>query len=205
MYGTVAHLTATPGKRHLIARLMDASDLPLTPGWIGSYVYEIDDEPDHAILVALFDDSHSYHANAASREQDERYLAMRALLTNDPVWNDGEMRPYMSFRDPTPGARPYGSVARFTVAGKRGAVLRDHMDASSVAWDSIGGLLAGYSLLADKDAGLLFLISIFESPESYRLNSESPEQHQRYVQWRSLFSGEPEWYNGYVTSYLRFR
>jgi heme-degrading monooxygenase HmoA len=204
MYGTVAHLTAAPGKRHLIGRLMDARAVPFAPGWIGSYLYEVDDQPDQAILVVLFDDRQSYHAGAASKEEDEHYLAMRALLTKNPVWNDGEVLPYMSFREPTPGCRPYGSVGRFTVAGKRGAVLRDHMDAQSIAWDSIRGLLAGGSLLTDKDPGLVFLISIFDSAESYRANSESPAQHQRYLQWRSLCTRDPDWYNGYVTPHLRF-
>jgi hypothetical protein len=64
---------------------------------------------------------------------------------------------YMSFREPTPGSRPYGSVAHFTVGGKRGAVLQELMDSSSVARDAVPGLLAGYSLLADKDPGMVFL------------------------------------------------
>jgi hypothetical protein len=204
MYGTVAHLTATPGKRHLIGGLMDARDAPPAAGWIGSYLYEVDDEPDHAILVALFDDRQSYHANAASKEQDERDLALRAVLASDPVWHDGEMLPYMSFRSPTPGSRPYGAVGHFAVAGQRGVVLRDHIHASDVAWDSVAGLLAGYTLLAEKDQGLMLLVAIFDSPASYRANSESADQHQHYLQWRSLMTCDPDWYNGYVTAYLRF-
>ncbi|HET9199542.1 MAG TPA: hypothetical protein VFO84_01015, partial [Dehalococcoidia bacterium] len=73
-----------------------------------------------------------------------------------------------------------------------------------VAWDSIPGLLAGYSLLAEKDPGQVFLVAIFDSPETYRTNSESPGQHQRYLEWRSLLTRDPDWYNGYVTPYLRF-
>jgi hypothetical protein len=203
MYGTVAHLTAKPGQRHLIGGLIARAG-PLAQGWIGSYLYEVDDEPEHAILVALFDDRQSYHAHAASREQDDRYQAMRALLTKDPEWNDGEMLPYMSFREPTPGSRPFGSVGRFTVTGNRGTILRDHMSAADVAWDSVDGLLAGYSMLAERDPGLVFLISVFDSAQSYRANAESPGQHERYLQWRSLLTRDPEWYDGYVTPYLRF-
>jgi len=33
----------------------------------------------------------TYHANAASPEQHARYLRLRALLTAEPEWHDGEV------------------------------------------------------------------------------------------------------------------
>jgi hypothetical protein len=50
----------------------------------------------------------------------------------------------------------------------------------------------------------MLLVTIFDSAETYRANSESPEQHRRFLEWRSLLTRDPDWYNGYVTPHLRF-
>lgn len=91
MYGTVARMTADPGSRQA---LMDYSqqvvDEPI-PGLIASYVYQMDSNPDEYYLAVLFESRESYHANAQSPEQNERYEQLRALLSADPEWHDGEV------------------------------------------------------------------------------------------------------------------
>jgi hypothetical protein len=42
-------------------------------------------------LVVCFKDRASYVANAQSPAQHARYEQMRALLTADPEWHDGEI------------------------------------------------------------------------------------------------------------------
>jgi hypothetical protein len=42
------------------------------------------------VIVAVFDDRDTYFKNADDPAQDERYQRMRALLSEDPTWTDGE-------------------------------------------------------------------------------------------------------------------
>ena len=42
------------------------------------------------IGVAVFEDKASYEANADDPEQDKWFGSLRALLTEDPEWEDGE-------------------------------------------------------------------------------------------------------------------
>ncbi|MCX2726790.1 hypothetical protein OO015_04680 [Thermomicrobium sp. 4228-Ro] len=41
--------------------------------------------------MATFDDRESYRRNADDPEQDRWYRALRALLSEDPYWEDGEV------------------------------------------------------------------------------------------------------------------
>lgn len=40
-------------------------------------------------LVGVFESREAYRANAASPEQHQRFLQLRALLEADPEWHDG--------------------------------------------------------------------------------------------------------------------
>ena len=43
------------------------------------------------VIVVVFENKEAYRANADSPEQDARYQKLRALLEDDPEWNDGEI------------------------------------------------------------------------------------------------------------------
>ena len=91
MYGTVAKLQIRPGAEAELMALAQDYAAQTVPGYIGEYVYRLDNEPDTYIMAVMFNDRASYAANAASPEQHDRYLRFRALLTRDPEWQDGEI------------------------------------------------------------------------------------------------------------------
>jgi hypothetical protein len=92
MYGTIARVHPIPGREaDLVAQGEQYRDLAV-PGFRASYVFRPDRDPydrPTVFLVALFDDEASYRANADDPAQHQRYLAMRALLADDPDWMDG--------------------------------------------------------------------------------------------------------------------
>jgi hypothetical protein len=40
------------------------------------------------------------------------------------------------------------------------------------------------------------LAVVFDSKEAYEANANSPEQHQRYLEYRDLLAADPEWHDG---------
>ena len=89
MYGTVARMQVKPGaKDQLTQQLHDFEALHI-PGFIASYLYQMDTDPNDYYMAVIFETKESYVANAQSPEQDARYGQMRALLTSDPEWHDG--------------------------------------------------------------------------------------------------------------------
>lgn len=52
--------------------------------------------PNEFYLVAVFESRAAYQTNAASPEQHQRFLELRALLTADPEWHDGEIVDWMN-------------------------------------------------------------------------------------------------------------
>lgn len=89
MYGTIAKVTAQPDKIEALRAL--AAQLALAPGQIARYVYRMDANPQEYMLVAVFESRAAYQANATSPEQHERFMELRALLTADPEWHDGDI------------------------------------------------------------------------------------------------------------------
>ena len=93
MYGTIARIRPQPGK---IAELQALNDewnrhrRPKIQGVVGDYLFRPENRLDELIMVAIFADKASYVANAQDPEQDEWYQRFRALLEDDPVWEDGE-------------------------------------------------------------------------------------------------------------------
>ncbi len=92
MYGSIARLHPQPGRyEELVAYGEHFSEFQV-PGFLASYLFKPDQDPygkETAFLVAVFADAASYRANADSPEQHQRYLALRALLVDDPDWMDG--------------------------------------------------------------------------------------------------------------------
>jgi len=89
MYGTVAKMDVLPGKRDELKALID-SQMAETPvaGYIKSYGLR-ENGSDTLWVFVMFEDKASYMANADDPAQNERYMAMRALLASDPEWHDG--------------------------------------------------------------------------------------------------------------------
>ncbi len=94
MYGTVARLKVKPGMEAemvAFASTWKTGRRANVKGVIGGYVYQLDNDPGMMILTVVFEDKASYHANAQDPAQDKDYQRLRALLTEDPIWDDGEV------------------------------------------------------------------------------------------------------------------
>jgi quinol monooxygenase YgiN len=88
MYGTIARMKVKKGALEELRKMETGRQ---ADGVMGSLVFQSDGEADELWMVAIFRDKESYFANADSPEQDEEYNRLRALLTADPEWHDGEI------------------------------------------------------------------------------------------------------------------
>lgn len=89
MYGTVARMHLKPGMEAQLKQQMEGFAALKIPGFIHSYFYRMDDDPNDCYLAVVFESKEAYHANAASPDQDARYQEMLALLEGPPEWHDG--------------------------------------------------------------------------------------------------------------------
>ena len=92
MYGTIARLHPKADRTDELYAYGRRMEHASVPGFRASYLFRPDTDPYETptvFLVAVFDDEASYQANAASPEQHDRYLELRALLDDDPDWMDG--------------------------------------------------------------------------------------------------------------------
>jgi len=94
MYGTVARFRLKPGMEAAMLGLIQEFDLHPPAGYIGEYIYRMDEDPLNYFMVAVFESREAYFANADSAEQNARYEKFRALLDADPQWHDGEIVAY---------------------------------------------------------------------------------------------------------------
>ena len=91
MYGTIARLQVRHEASEDVAELLrEYGDLAV-PGFVASYLYRSDDDPQEHWLTVLFVDRESYHLNAEDPAQDARYRRLREFLDADPEWHDGEI------------------------------------------------------------------------------------------------------------------
>jgi hypothetical protein len=88
MYGTIAKLIAKPGAIEEIKR-MESGRRPV--GYIGSYVFQSDQDAKELWLVVLFESKETYLANADSPEQDAEFRRLMNYLVTEPEWHDGEI------------------------------------------------------------------------------------------------------------------
>lgn len=91
MYGTVARVQVLPGKEPELLMLGEEMSKKPAEGQISDHMFKLDSGNDQFIVVAIFSDRESYHRYAQSPESDQNYQKIRALLTADPEWNDGEV------------------------------------------------------------------------------------------------------------------
>lgn len=90
MYGTVARMQAQSGAEADLMALSREFEGQI-PGHLGTYIYRSDSDPNVYWMAVAFTDKAAYQANAQSTQQDARYQRIRALLTADPEWHDGEI------------------------------------------------------------------------------------------------------------------
>src|SRR5919197_4920951 len=103
-YGTVATMRLKPGHEQDLQRSIEEFDrgrARSVPGFVASYVFKTDRNPNELILVAVFRDRQSYRANADDPEQDRWFRQLREHLESDPAWTDGEV--IFSSSGPPPG------------------------------------------------------------------------------------------------------
>ena len=56
---------------------------------------------------------------------------------------------------------------------------------------------------SDQNENEVWLVVGFSSREAYQSNAASPEQHERYLEMRSLLDADPEWHDGEVIQTMR--
>lgn len=91
MYGTVAKFKTNPGAFDALMKIADDQSAIGIQGYVGQYVYQMDDDPNVFYLAVLFKDKQSYLANAESPEQNERFQEMAQYFAGEPEWHDGEV------------------------------------------------------------------------------------------------------------------
>jgi quinol monooxygenase YgiN len=94
MYGTVARMQVRSGHAAELQKLTTEWEQGRgreVAGFVASYVFQPDNQPDSAILVAIFQDRNAYRANANNPDQDRWFQQLRQHLVADPEWTDGEV------------------------------------------------------------------------------------------------------------------
>lgn len=92
----------------------------------------------------------------------------------------------------------YGTIAHFHLQpGVREEFIK-MMD--SFGSDVIAGWKADYYFQMDRDSDEFFLVAIFQDKETYSANADSPEQHERYLKFRSFLMDDPQWNDGFIVS-----
>jgi heme-degrading monooxygenase HmoA len=94
MYGTVIRMQVEPSQDGAIAALHEQwlrERKPHVEGFIADYALKSERVPGEWLVLVIFDTEEHYRANAADPEQHRQYESLRALLTADPEWNDGEI------------------------------------------------------------------------------------------------------------------
>ena len=95
IYGTIGRLRIKAGMegqfRQLIEGQAPAFEAGQVPGFVVSYAYRMDADPNDYYVVAVFESREAYWASAQSPEQDARYRQWLPLLAGEPEWHDGEI------------------------------------------------------------------------------------------------------------------
>ena len=84
MYGTVARFRIKPGMerqlRHIIEEQARTFEAGQVLGFVATYGYCMDADPNEYYLAVVFKSREAYQANAQSPEQDARYRQLLPLL-----------------------------------------------------------------------------------------------------------------------------
>lgn len=92
----------------------------------------------------------------------------------------------------------YGTIAHFRIKpGTRDEFIKA-MD--SFEDTIIAGWKADYYFQMDRDSDEFYLVAIFKDKETYQVNADSAEQHERYLKFRSFLVDDPQWNDGFIVS-----
>lgn len=93
MFGTVARVMVRPAKEEEFVAIGEqwTQERGEATGQVAAYLFKQAGQPGEYYLVGIFRDRESYEANARDPETDRWYRRMRATLTADPEWHDGEV------------------------------------------------------------------------------------------------------------------
>jgi quinol monooxygenase YgiN len=92
----------------------------------------------------------------------------------------------------------YGTIARFRI---KPGVKDEFVKAMDSFGDAmIRGWVADYYFQTDNSQDEFYLVAIFRDKEAYMANADSPEQHERYLVFRSFLAEDPEWHDGLIVS-----
>ena len=95
----------------------------------------------------------------------------------------------------------YGTIARLQV---KPGMLDELQRFGREEVDGLPALTFQYVIQSDDDPNEMWLVVGFESREAYKTNADSPEQHERYLRFRSLLDADPEWHDGeYIDAIAR--
>ena len=92
----------------------------------------------------------------------------------------------------------YGTIAHFRIRPGTRDEFITVMD--SFGSEAIAGWMADYYFQMDRDPEEFYLVAIFQGKASYLVNADSPEQHERYLKFRSFLVADPEWNDSFVAS-----
>ncbi|WP_376794214.1 putative quinol monooxygenase [Thermogemmatispora sp.] len=93
MYGTIARFRIKPGKESQLRKIIEdqAYAEGKIPGFVATYAYRLDSDPQEIYIAVLFTTKEAYWANARDPEQDARYRQLLPLFEQEPEWHDGEV------------------------------------------------------------------------------------------------------------------
>ena len=89
----------------------------------------------------------------------------------------------------------YGTVARMRLIPGKEKEMEDFARQNT---PNMPGFVFQHVYRMDADPNEAYLVVAFENKEAYQANANSPEQQQRYQQYRALLSAEPEWHDGEI-------
>ena len=92
----------------------------------------------------------------------------------------------------------YGTIAHFRIRPGTRYEFVTIMD--SFGNETIAVWMADYYFQMEGDPEEFYLVAIFKDKESYLANADSPEQHERYLKFRSFLVADPEWNDGFIVS-----
>jgi hypothetical protein len=80
-----------PGKLNDLIQTARSYDRLDIDGFINTFVYQMDSDPNEIHLAVIFESREAYMKNANDSGQDARYREMLAMLESEPEWHDGEV------------------------------------------------------------------------------------------------------------------
>src|SRR2546427_8831499 len=104
-YGTIGRFRIKPAMESQFRQLFEgqasAFESGRVPGFVVSYSYRMDADPNEYYLAVVFESKEAYWANAQSPGQDARYRQWLPLLEREPEWYDGEIVTVFALQKPS--------------------------------------------------------------------------------------------------------